>query len=159
MRSPAAPACIAPGCPEAALPGRDHCELHHDRRRETWRAARKDYRDRRKARAQLVEDWARLLQDTIRPATAVAYRDSGRAMDALERLALHIDPHRVHEAEAAYAELADALNAIQHTVTDANRHIRDMERVHGPLPTLLDPPPRPRESRAARLRREDDLPG
>lgn len=80
-------------------------------------------------------------------------------MDALERLAPLIDPRRVHEGEAAYAELADALNAIQNTATQANRNIRDMERVHGPLPALLDPPPRPRESRAARPRREDDLPG
>jgi hypothetical protein len=159
MRSPAAPACIAPGCTDTALPGRDHCERHHDRRRETWRAARKDYRDRQKARARLVEGWARLLQDTLRPATAVAYRDSGRAIDALERLALLIDPRRVHEGEAAYAELADALTAIQHTAADANRHILDMERVHGPLPAVLDPPPRPRESRATRLRREDEPPG
>lgn len=154
MRSPAAPACIAPGCDQTSLPGRDHCELHHDRRRETWRAGRKDYRDRQKARAQLVEDWARLLQDTIRPATAVAYRDGGRAMDALGRLALLIDPRRVDEGEAAYAELADALNAIRHAAADANRHILDMERVHGPLPAVLDPRPRPRESRATRERRE-----
>ena len=141
------------------MPGREHCERHHERRRETWRHGRSDYRQRQKARTVLLTGWARLLNDNVAPACGEAYRQNDLAMDALERLEQSLIDHDDQGYSAAYTALADALDATRAVLAESNTEVMQMQRLTGPLPLVIDPPPRPRESRATRLRREEELPG
>lgn len=150
--------CVTPRCTVPTEPGRDHCPEHHARRQTTWAAGAKDYRDRQKARTRLLEQWARLLHDTIAPATGAAYEHNDAAMDAAEQLNAAITAGDDQATDQAFAALADALNQTRAALVEANKTVMDMERATGPLAHVIDPPPRPRENRATREERERQFP-
>lgn len=146
--------CRSVGCVEPVEQDHLHCHEHHQRRQETWAAGQKDYRDRRKARTQLLERWAELLRDRIIPATAAAYAQNDLAMDAFERLHDAIVAGDTHATDMAYGDVADALNETRAALAAAHQTVMDMQRSTGPLEHVINPPPPKREARTTREARE-----
>ncbi|MGI5950450.1 MAG: hypothetical protein ACOX61_01185 [Brooklawnia sp.] len=102
--------------------------------------------------------WAALVRDTILPASHAAYDQNDLAMDAYERLQTAILTGDRDTTARELDTLADALETARAALAGSHRKVVDMERHTGPLNHLIDPPPRPRESRKTRLAREEQLP-